>query len=110
RTSAGGNPGGGGGDSDSSSDDSDYQRMSRDEKRAYKKGKKEYERKEERRLQREKIEKLKLSGFKTKLPSSYDGTADYDRQQNGIFLRGLRSPHIGLRRLKFPTKLAERET
>ncbi|KAF8598001.1 hypothetical protein BDV93DRAFT_451882, partial [Ceratobasidium sp. AG-I] len=59
--------------------------MSRDEKRAYKKGKKEYERKEERRLQREKIEKLKLSGFKTKLPSSYDSTADYDTFEQFIY-------------------------
>ena len=78
RISTGGNPGGGGGDSGSSSNDSKYRHMNRDKKRAYKLGKKEYQRNKERHIQQEKMEKLKLSGFKTKLPSSYDGTADYD--------------------------------
>lgn len=85
RTAAGGNPGGGGGSSDSSSEDSDYKRMNRGEKNAYKKGKKEFKLRAEQRLLREKMEKLKLSGFKTKLPSAYDGTPNYDTFEQFIY-------------------------
>ncbi|KAG8720806.1 hypothetical protein FRC09_008934 [Ceratobasidium sp. 395] len=84
----------GGGDSEgSSSSDSDYKRMSQPERRAYKKVKKEtrdkmrqsVEEKEREKRQREKIEKLKLSGYKTKLPTAYDGAADFDVYEQWLF-------------------------
>ncbi|QRV79630.1 Transposon Ty3-I Gag-Pol polyprotein [Ceratobasidium sp. AG-Ba] len=84
---AAGEPDGDGSDSSGSDNDSDYRKMSGPEKSAYRKGKKKM--KEARRAQkavertvererREKIEKLKLSGYKMKLPSQYDGTPNME--------------------------------
>ncbi|KAG9122421.1 hypothetical protein FRC07_001206 [Ceratobasidium sp. 392] len=77
--SAGGQPGD---DSSSSSSDSDYKRMNQGEKDAYKKAKREYkakaDNKEKRQALRDKLEKLKLSGYQTKLPTVYDGVVDYE--------------------------------
>ncbi|QRV96899.1 Transposon Tf2-1 polyprotein [Ceratobasidium sp. AG-Ba] len=86
---AAGDPDDGSSDSSSSDSDkdSDYRRMSNEEKSAYKKGKKKVAEarataraaeKAAEKAQREKIEKLKLSGYRTKLPMQYDGTPDIE--------------------------------
>ncbi|QRV84578.1 Transposon Ty3-I Gag-Pol polyprotein [Ceratobasidium sp. AG-Ba] len=86
---AAGDPDNGSSDSSSSDsdNDSDYRRMSNEEKSAYKKGKKKVAEarataraaeKAAEKAQREKIEKLKLIGYRTKLPMQYDGTPDIE--------------------------------
>ncbi|KAG8789111.1 hypothetical protein FRC12_013850 [Ceratobasidium sp. 428] len=89
---SGGKPGSG--DSEgSSSSDNEYKKLSKPEQRTYEKVKKEMrekltrsaEEKECEKRQRKKIEKLKLSGYKTKLPTIYDRSADFDVHEQWIF-------------------------
>ncbi|QRW12654.1 Transposon Tf2-1 polyprotein [Ceratobasidium sp. AG-Ba] len=75
-------------DSSSSSDDSsgsddDYRNMTPQERDAYKKGKRDRER--SKRKKQRKLEKLKLSGYKTKLPTPYNGESNYDIYEQFVY-------------------------
>ncbi|KAG8788079.1 hypothetical protein FRC12_014954 [Ceratobasidium sp. 428] len=93
RVVLGGKPGGGGDSEGSSSSNPQYKKMSPPEKRTYKKVKKETRKKmkqtieeeEREKKQCEKTEKLKLSGYKTKLPTAYEGAADFDAYTQWLF-------------------------
>ncbi|QRV79860.1 Transposon Tf2-1 polyprotein [Ceratobasidium sp. AG-Ba] len=75
-------------DSSSSSDDSsgsddNYRNMTPQERDAYKKGKRDRER--SKRKKQRKLEKLKLSGYKTKLPTPYNGKSNYDIYEQFVY-------------------------
>ncbi|QRV81672.1 Transposon Ty3-I Gag-Pol polyprotein [Ceratobasidium sp. AG-Ba] len=94
---------GGGSSSSSSSSESekDYDRMSDREKRAYRKEQKRVAEtkaliKAEEKRKKEKMEKLKLSGYRTKLPSQYDGSNDFEVYEQWKFEMDLWVENTGL--------------